>query len=310
MAMSEPLVTNTPSIEDVLDFNALLGSLHRAGIPLYLKGSHGDVRGTTDVIDRAVAIRHGRGESLGSIMEDPTLISKEYRQALVDWVASDRNATSIEPLVRMGNWSQRQRRKLALSASQLWILWVLASATLLLMVANLTPKIRELYRVSDLNPGHAYHFLEWIYDSWLVWAIAALAFAIVAWLGWQWRSRWANFAWIPFRSKILDSTCKSAVASNLSKTYPGMEAGETESSPFSSSSMRWAREQQPSSDPSKGSFSLIARLFQRDTLRRSRVGLQWIPTAASALLGGAIVLALGLALFLPMIELLVAYCLP
>lgn len=298
------------TIEDVLAFNALLASMSQAGIPVYLSGLTGDGTRSLDRINATVAQRIGSGDTLESILQSCQSLGGEYTETLQAWVASGRDANAIEPLVRMGQWEDQVTTELGFSLFDMWIIWVLASSSLLFMVWNLTPKLEGLYEVSGLVPGPAYRALALVHSTIWIWWIVCVAITIGSLLLWRWVGARVGLSCVPFRSKILRWLRHSAVVGWLQKSRgPDSERGSrVESDVLSSSLVRWGQERFGLGRERGQSMALVAEFYRAQSARKSVLGLEWMPVTVCTLLGGALVLGLGLSLFAPMVELLFAVC--
>jgi hypothetical protein len=296
-------MTDAPSItlQDTLEFNALLRTLHRSGISISLNHRQGDLIGALDAFDQTFALRHARGDSVEKILGDDESFSREYRAALAEWLGSGRNAAAIEPLVRAGNWREHQSERIGQSATQLWIVWLLGTVALVTVVASITPGLREMYRQSRLLAGPDFRFLEWLEQNQVAVVAISVALAIATWCAWHWRWRFADFRWIPARTKIFDDQFLSARAATLASESP-LSAEDALQRVDESASLRWAVEQRSHGDRASSALGLMSYLFQQQSLRRARFGWKWLPTIVGTCLGGLIVLGLGLTLLLPMIE--------
>lgn len=287
--------------QDMMEFNSLLRTLHLAGISISLNRQQPDLMRALDAIDQQLALRHARGDSAEKILSDDESYSREYRAALNEWVSSGRNAAAIEPLVRAGQWREHQSERIGQSATELWIVWLLATVALVTIVTSITPGLREMYRQTRLQAGPDFRWLEVLEQSRVVLAVISVALAIATWCAWHWRWRFADFRWIPARTKVFDDQFLSARAVSLANESP-QSAESALHRVAESPSLRWAVEQREHGDRASSALGLMSHLFQQQSLRRARFGWRWLPAILGACLGGLIVLGLGLTLLLPMIE--------
>lgn len=298
------------TLEDILAFNALLASMSKAGVPVYLRGLTGDGARSLDRINVAVAQRIGSGDTLEAILESCQSLGSEYVETLHAWVASGRDASAIESLVRMGQWENQVKTEFGFSLFDMWIVWVLASSSLLFMVWNLTPKLEGLYTVSGLVPGPAYRALAFVHSTIWFWCIVCAAITVGSLFLWRWVGSRVGLSCVPFRSKILQWLRQSAIAGWVRKSRgedsePGRRVDSVE---LSSSLARWGQERFGTGRERGQSMALVSEFYRTQSSRKSILGLEWMPVMVSTLLGGAVVLGLGLSLFAPMVELLYAVC--
>jgi hypothetical protein len=302
------------TLEDILAFNALLASMSKAGVPVYLRGLTGDGARSLDRINVAVAQRIGSGDTLEAILESCQSLGSEYVETLHAWVASGRDANAIEPLVRMGQWENQVTTEFGFSLFDMWIVWVLASSSLLFMVWNLTPKLEGMYAASGLVPGPAFRALAFVHSTiWIGWIVCG-AITIGSLLLWRWMGSRVGLSCVPFRSKILQWLRQSAVAGWMRQSrgpeteiVPRVDS-EDVSGVLSGPMARWGLERFGLGRERGQSMALVAEFYRDQSVGKSMLGLEWMPVTMGTLLGGAVVLGLGLSLFAPMVELLYAVC--
>jgi hypothetical protein len=301
-------------LKDVLSFNERLVALAKAGIPIALEPDPSDIEGSAQRISATFGIRAGHGESIESILATEPSLSPEYRDALRAWVLLDKSMVAAQPLVNTGRWRQSSETGFGYSLCSAWIVWMLASLALLMMIWNLTPKLRGFYDVAHLAPGPGLLWLEWVYAQWALWCLAVAVLAIGLPLLGLWGMRRSWFAWLPLRSKLFAQWRRSEEARVASLAVSGAHAmliGDSSQPP--SPMLAWALQQSRESTGSKDAsepFQLVANLYRSGNEQGIQRIQAWIPTAIGLAIGGLVVLALGLALFWPMFELIIALCEP
>jgi hypothetical protein len=169
-----------------------------------------------------------------------------------------------------------------------WIVWVLACIAWLSLIRLITPRLRSLYEVSLVQPGPAFAWLDFFDTHWWLWATGLFAVTLLAPLLWRLGIKRSNLSWLPFRRSVL-----SKLSASGQKHIESLRA-----------------EQQHVDLATRQTLDAWASTLKMQA-ERDGAGVQaWIPTLLAAFLGGLIVLAVGVVVFWPLLEYLIAICQP
>jgi hypothetical protein len=303
--------------EDVLVFNERLVGIAKAGVPVLFEHNPNDLEGSLQRINSQIAVRAGRGEAIEAILKTESDCSPEYRDALHAWVLLQGSMLAAEPLVAAGRWRQGTMSKFHASLCKLWIVWMMASISLLFMIWNLTPKLMGVYDVSHLTYRPGMHFLILIYSQLRWWVALTVVISVAIPFLVRWQSRRARLFWLPMRSKLFRMLRRSQAAETASQVAldTGEDASVAISEEKSSPLMEWAMqsaetERAGASSSQADSLQLVSEIYRAESKRTQKLSQGWVPGSIGMLVAALIVLGLGLALFAPMVELLIALCEP
>ena len=323
------------TLENVLALNEQLVALADAGVPLALApgGSREELRGTIERIDRALAVGERLGQPLGDATSYYPDMPPAYRSALEAGLRSGHLTATLDGLTRQASAENSLRGIVGRSLIPPLIVLALALVGLSVLCLGFSPALEGIYEQTGETPSGLLAVLvvlrEWL-PYWGVLVPAALLVGIVLWLrGWgNWQRlipgyekceeavRNAEFArqlrlllengvpvaeGLPLAAAVTDDKDLLAAAAALGPSDAAPDPGELRGLP---PLLRWALAGDPGSEP----LTSVLR-FTEDTyrLKAERLMSVWrfaVPTILGALLGGAVVLAYGLAVFGPVVQLL------
>jgi len=313
-------------LADVLAFNERLLAISKAGVPVLLTGDPSDLPGVIERMNGRIALRVGRGGSMAEILTSEPELNAPYRQALTDWVVLGRSMVAAEPVVGVGRWRRLARDRFVSTFGGLWFLWVFASLGFVAMVANLTPKLRGFYDVAGLEPGAGFRVLEKVEANLLVIALMAIGISLISIFLWRWISAYSSLRWVPKSTSVATQACRAAAArdafaclQNRNGITPDtfrwmqgqlLESGEDANRKETSlgEMMGWALRSSEDPKAIASSLLLVSDVQHSQLAWMEKRGIAWLPLLVYQLVGGFIVLASGLMLFWPLVELLTALC--
>lgn len=279
--------SSTIQLQDVLSFNEQLIAISRAGIPLAFIPHPHEIERTLQDWSGRIAMQVGRGQSVEPAL-DSAGVSNEYRQALKNYIALGGSMEAAQSLVDGGEWRDRNRSRFSLSLLGTWIVWVLACIAWLALIPVITPRLRSLQEVSLVQPGTAFAWLEFFDSHWWLWLMGLVAITILAPLLWSIAIRRSNLSWLPFRRSVL-----SKLQASGQKRIESLRA-----------------EQQHADISTRQTLDAWASALSMQAQREGSGVQSWIPACIAGFLGGLIVLGVGMVVFWPLLEYLIAICEP
>ncbi|MCU0709360.1 MAG: hypothetical protein MUF23_13810 [Pirellula sp.] len=274
-------------LQDVLSFNEQLIAISRAGIPLAFIPHPHEIERTLQDLSGRIAMQVGRGQPVDPALESVG-VSEEYREALKNYVVLGGSIEAAQSLVQSGSWYDRNRTRFSISLLGTWIVWVLAGIAWIGLIAIITPQLKSLYEVTHAQPGPAFAWLEFFETHLWLWVTGLVAVTIFAPLLWRVGIQRSNLSWLPFRRRVL-----SKLHASGQKHIESLRA-----------------EQQHADIATRQTLDAWASALETEA-HRAGAGVQaWVPAWIAAILGGLIVLAVGVVVFWPLLEYLIAICQP
>ena len=294
----------TISVNEMLQFNQYLLALEKAGLPIALEFGRQ---------------RESLKDQLAAISSDLMIDCKDGK-CLEEAMLGNKKAVS--PLHAIGNNLQDSRRRVELAYLSPLIVTALGYLVLLCLSFTFVTNLEVIYLDTATVPGWGWRIMKGVRDWLPVWGIGIPVLLVATWF-WirQGSSRpgisQLGFSFFTPRAKEIVAAQKQNVSETLSilagnQTHPvdGRQfqaihsLGVDSSGAFDSSLIQWAQ-QEGSSYFRTSDALLFAASFHQDV--RERSAHRWhflLPAVLGAGLGGAVVLALGLGLFTPVMELL------
>jgi type II secretory pathway component PulF len=328
MPLSEP---SPPELEPIDRFHDELKSLVATGIGVNL-GLAGESRDVPAVLERfraALAVRVKLGQTLEQAIAEEASLSPRYRAAAMAWVRFDSPAVVLEAVADSSARETDLVNGIRLSLAQTALIVALMLIGLALAAVWLSPRMEGIYGqlARPIPPS-----LQWLVTlrDWLpVWATGA---AVVFVLGAIFarsidRARLRRLArWLPMVGQrdrfIAQAHCAQYMSSWLQRDLPledGLalaQAFATHDASTGSASeplgplLAWAIHADLAGEPRWAVLRAVAEVYDRlaeTHLARWVTQLPWLTAIA---ISGLIVLAYGLSIFLPLIDILKAVTVP
>ena len=314
----------TISVNEMLQFNQYLLALEKAGLPIALEfgRQRESLKDQLAAISSDLMIDCKDGKCLEEAMLGNKKVPLQYRESLLAWWAGDRCPEAVSPLHAIGNNLQDSRRRVELAYLSPLIVTALGYLVLLCLSFTFVTNLEVIYLDTATVPGWGWRIMKGVRDWLPVWGIGIPVLLVATWF-WirQGSSRpgisQLGFSFFTPRAKEIVAAQKQNVSETLSilagnQTHPvdGRQfqaihsLGVDSSGAFDSSLIQWAQ-QEGSSYFRTSDALLFAASFH--LVVRERSAHRWhflLPAVLGAGLGGAVVLALGLGLFTPVMELL------
>lgn len=302
-----------PKLDDVLAFNQTLLSLERAGIPIGVGDSDAtlSLQSKIDSINSKIAVAVARGSSVRQVLESSEELPAQYRSALSVWLLCDHSPEALAALSDQAGERRDMEKVLSFSFLQPAILAGLVYLGFLYLIFGISPKLESIAVQIGAEPGVGLWFLQTAKSTAWIWAIAGplcVAVAITIWN--RNKSRW-SLGYLPGSRRIAEAIEDAHKAQGIRILLENENSQEGSLQPNKATGLlKWALSEGLSREEKMGALSASAITYQGIAMSRTEHLRAWFPTLVGASLGGLLVLAFGLSLFAPMIELLTALARP
>lgn len=319
----------TISVQEMLQFNQYLLALEKAGLPIALDFGmqRESLKDQLAAISSDLMIDCKDGKFLEEAILGNQKVPLQYRESLLAWWAGDRCPDAVSPLHAIGYNLQDSRRRVELAYLSPLIITALGYLVLLCLSFTFVKNLEVIYLDTATVPGWGWRIMKGVRDWLPVWGIGIPVLLVATWFWIRQGSSRLGFSQLGFsqlgfsfftpRAKEIVAAQKQNVSETLSilvgnQTHPVVgrqfqairSIGVDSSGAFDSPLTQWAQ-QEGSSYFRTSDALLFAASFHQDA--RERSAHRWhflLPAVLGAGLGGAVVLALGLGLFTPVMELL------
>lgn len=329
MPLSEP---SPPELEPIDRFHDELSSLIATGIGVNLgiAGEPRDLLATLERFRAALAVRVQLGQSLARAIADEASLTPRYRAAAMAWVRFDSPAVVLEAVAdssaRETDLVNGIRQSLAQTG---WIVALLLVGWAIAAI-RLSPQLEGVYGQLERPTPPSLRWLMGLRDWLPIWATGA---AVVFVCGTIWarsidRARLRRLArCLPMVGQrdrfIAQAHCAQYLSSWLERDLPLAEgltlaqafaandasAAATASEPLGPL-LAWAVHADLAGEPRWAVLRSVAEVYDRLAESHLARWVTQIPWLIAIALSGVLVLAYGLSVFLPMIDLLQAVSLP
>jgi len=309
----------TISVQELLKFNQYLLALEKAGLPIALDfGTQPEsLKDRLAAISSDLMIDCKDGKSLEEALLGNQKVPLQYRESLLAWWVGDRCPDAISPLHAIGYNLRDSRLRVELAYLSPLLVMALGYLVLLCLSFTFVKNLEVIYLDTATVPGWGWRIMKGVRDWLPVWGIGIPIFLVAIWFWIRQGSSRLGFSFFTPRAKEIVAAQKQNVSETLSilvgnqmhpvdsRQFQAIDSlGVHFSGAFDSSLTQWAQ-QEGSSYFRTSDALLFAASFHQDARERSAHRWHfWLPAVLGAGLGGAVVLALGLGLFTPVMELL------
>jgi type II secretory pathway component PulF len=330
----------TSSLDEFMALNDQLAALVEAGVPLDVDlGRPAQTAATLERINALVARRVSQGTSLAAAIEsEDKLMTPSYRSLVQLGLRSENLAAGLAGSNRLATSALQARQATRLALVYPAIVCCLAFVGLIGFCLYFVPVLESTYGSLRIPAGSGLQTLRVLRGTLPYWA-SAVPLAALLIVGWRAQSPSRSWPILPARARaILEERAASfadALATLLDAGTPLPEAlrlaadgwndaaqGEatrllataldqgqpiSESSPFVARFppfLRWALLSAASTMPIASALRTAAKTYRRSAARRQRRLQVVIPMVAGLAIGGTAALLYGLALFIPVVEML------
>ncbi len=304
----------SPKMDDLIAFNQQLLTLIQAGVSVELGGeSQADtVAEQLSKINSRIALQVGLGQTVDRAMAEDTLLPAAYRVAWKTWFHGGRPIEALNALTTQAEARREMQSNVGNSLMQPLIVLSLVYFGFIYLVLVAAKQLEVTYDQLGEPPSASLGFLifarEWL-PLWGVLLPAVLMFAV--WYWWHKSGTW-SYSWLPGSSRFIESISKANYAENVAKlldTHHSLSesleiVGPLERNSALPSILRWAFAAEVEDSSRVNLLRFAARTYRDSAKREATRWRNWLPVMLGVFLGGAMVLAYGLSLFTPMIELL------
>ena len=316
-----------PNLNDVMAFNETLLKLVEAGVPIGL----GPESESVPLVDRLSAINAkiamdvARGSTVRQFLDSDQEIPSLYRSSLRTWLYCDHSPEALKALCDDGDSRRNIERILSFSLLQPLILLVLVYFGFLYLLLGLAPKLLSISQQIGSTGGFGLNCLLQARQYMPLWAVlgpVVIALCLLAWH--RHKSKW-YMSCLPGQRAIFETIRKANYADAVSNLLEHEYAEEQAIASVGALNrgakldvkqaalpplLRWALGDDVIREDRIESLHFSARGYREIALKRAGQWRSWFPVLVGSLFGGAIVLAFGLSLFGPMVELLIAITRP
>ncbi|QDU89177.1 type IV pilin biogenesis protein [Pirellulimonas nuda] len=306
------------SVDDLMAFNDQLVALRRAGVPLDFGLSRpSDDAASLERFNTAVVRHISRGEPMDQAVRASTQsASQSYLGKLLVGLREGRLPSVLDGAARVAALSERSGSDLKIAFAYPLLLALLSCVGLMGFCVLLAPTFASTYEDLREAPGQGARLLLWSRDHIAYWGVAAALLLLTVWL-WIRRAkarptravanqRWAEYAGAA--ADLLEAGVPLEEAFHLAADACGDSSlAETDPTP---PLLAWATGPQYSLADQSLALRAVASVYGHSAERRAERFGRVAPIVATAAIGGAFALAYGLALFVPVIELLLTLAKP
>lgn len=319
--------THAPTLDDVVNFNDTLLSLHEAGVPIGL-GTDSEIEPLEkqlSAVNAKIAMSVAKGSTVRQVLDSDLELPSLYRSSLKTWLYCGNSLDALKALSESGRSRRDLERILRFSILHPLILSVLAYFGFLYLLFEVAPKMQSISLQVGSVPGVGLGFL--IVAREYLWLCAVIGPAMIVLLLLVWRNgKWKSRAsWIPGQKGISESIRKASYADTVSNMLANEYSEEQSLASVGTLDIRsmggsqemvspplleWALSDELNRDGKIDALHFAARGYRALAMKQIVRQRSWFPVLVGSLLGGTVVLVFGLCLFGPMIELLFALTRP
>lgn len=326
--------TCDPVLDDVLAFNEYLLKLARAGVPIGLGTSESNATLSEQLsdINSKIAMGVARGNTVRQTLESDQELPPLYRSSLATWLYCDKTPDALAALSECADGRRETERVFDFAFVQPLILLGLVYCGFVFLLLSVAPMMDAMNSQIGSAPGFGLQVLTVARQTIWYWGIAIPLLVAIGLLLWRRQRSRRLSRWIPGRRNISEATQKANYAegfANLLEHGQSVVHAQTLLGSYRSARkpvqvqpensnmeiavprmLQWALGDDVSNDDRANALRFAARAYRELAQSRASQWRAWYPVVVGALLGGALVLAFGLSLFAPMIELLTAITRP
>ncbi len=312
------------SVREMFEFNQYLLALEKAGLPIALDfGTQPEsLKDRLAALSSDLMIDCKDGKSLEEALLGNQKVPLQYRESLLAWWVGDRCPDAISPLHAIGYNLQDSRLRVELAYLSPLLVMALGYLVLLCLSFTFVKNLEVIYLDTATVPGWGWRIMKGVRDWLPVWGFGIPILLVVIWFWIRQGSSRLGFSFFTPRAKEIIAAQKQNVSETLSilvgnQTLPvdgrpfqaihsngAGSGGAGSGGSLDSSLTQWAQQEGSSYFRTSDALLFAASFHQGVRERSAHRWHFWLPAVLGAGLGGAVVLALGLGLFTPVMELL------
>jgi len=315
------------SLQQVIALNRELTALAATGLPLDIGLGRGEsLEGRLDSINTAFSTRVARGESIEQIVRSSPEMPARYRAGLWAWIHHPDPSIALNGFAVPAEARRDFGRYVGRTLFYPLLLLCLAYLGLVMLCLLTAPALEALFEQLFQSTER----IQWLSSARALlpfWAPLFPLLMILVVLVWRQRFRRAAWNWVPGSRRYYDAIDHANLANQLALLIesgrtpeeaiallqaPSTEADARPSITVDSlpSLLKWALTARLPGDSLPSVLHLVAESYRQTSERQQHLWRMVMPTIAGAVLGGVVVMAYGLGLFLPIIELLRSFSTP
>ena len=303
-----------PKIDDLIAFNQQLITLIQARLPVEL-GDGTPCESVTEQlsqINSRIALQVGLGKSLEQALAGDVLIPAPYRAAWETWFHGNRPIEALNALTSQAEARREMQVNVGNSLIQPLIVLSLVYVGFIYLVLVAARQLEATYQQLGEPPSASLSFLTFA-RQWLpIWGVLLPLVVLLAIWVWKRKSAAWSYEWLPGRKRFVASIGKANYAENVAKLLDTNHSlseslqliGPLDRNSELPSILRWAFAADVEDASRVNLLRFAARAYRDSAKREATRWKNWLPVIVGVLVGGLIVLAYGLSLFTPMVELL------
>ncbi|EMI21898.1 type II secretion system F domain protein [Rhodopirellula maiorica SM1] len=311
--------------DQIVDFNEQLVVIASTGMPIAIarSGSRQSVKETTSQLHARIGVRVARGDSIRAAIEDDSEISPQYRQSLLLLLRTGDTAAALDAATAMARSQRMLKRNISQWLFQTTIVVFLALMAFVFTLSFTTPQLESFYQDMGIQEGSVLSLLEALRESMGVWLAGLLILGIIGW--WFWRRYRDHVDWsaIPGGKGYRRAVTNSELAEQMATLYDqgvsmpdslvicGIRTGAEPTNKTKPGTgvvpaplLQWAIGGGVDEQSRSEVLRFIAAMYRQKAERLATVWRFLVPSIATAVVGGIIVLLYALSLFLPWIHFL------
>jgi type II secretory pathway component PulF len=279
-------------MSDVRIFNEQLLLVLRAGVPVAI----GDMYSASQIeafiakLGERIATAPGTPAEIDDLIEKDISLPADYRDALSAWKSGERTSRSMQSLFECGNIKSEMRWSITKVLLPLLLLLWLVAQGMTLFIGYIYPNLKEMYRISNLQPSASLRFLEFLSNYSGIGALVATSLMLLIFLLWLRVPAWL-VPIVPTHGLAIRSVRQAQQMERDARCARAL-LFETDGE---------GKEQVATVIRSN---ELSAALCREASAFTSRQWLRWFPMIAGALLSGLMVFGYVFCLFWPGTDLL------
>ncbi|GAA5510365.1 hypothetical protein [Novipirellula caenicola] len=311
--------------DQIVEFNEQLVSIADSGLPvaIHSEATPQSVDETVSQLNARIGVRVARGDTVQAAIAEDAAISPQYRQSLLTLLRTGDSAAALDAATAAARSQRVLKRNVSQWLFQLSILVVLALLAFVFTLSFTTPQLESFYQDMGIQEGSALSLVETLRDWMAVWLPVLLILVAIGYIAWRAFGDHLQWSAVPggkgYRRAIKNSQLAEQMAGLIQRGIPLSDAlvicdvhTPAESSADTAAEdgvdaaplLRWALGEGVD-EPSRGEvLRFVAAMYRQKAERSAAVWRFLVPSIATAVVGGIIVLIYALSLFLPWVHFL------
>ena len=302
-----------PKMDDLIAFNQQLITLVRAGMPVELGDGvpRESAAERLSQISSQIAIQVGLGQTVEQAMTD-ALVPASYKAAWETWFHGNQPVEALNALTSQAEARREMQIDVGNSLIQPLVVLSLVYCGFIYLVLVAARQLESTYQQLAEPPSASLRFLM-VAREWLpVWgALYPIVLLLAMWFWWRNSASW-TYEWLPGRKRFVEAVEKANYAENVARLLATNHSlpeslqlvGSLDGNARMPPMLHWVCTVEVEDSSRVNLLRFAARAYRESANREISRWRTWLPVLVGVLVGGAFVLAYGLSLFTPMIELL------